>query len=66
MIKRDLYRRLTYECRCDERLNSKAEGFTRLGYTGLCGKLEHLKIETRLTDERFVGVMGDCVIVKVY
>jgi hypothetical protein len=34
------------------------EGSTRLVYTGLCGGLEHLKIETRLMDERFVSVMG--------
>jgi hypothetical protein len=31
-------------------------------YTGLCGGLEHLKIETRLRDERFESVMGECVI----
>jgi hypothetical protein len=40
-----------YECRCDERLRGKAEGSTRLAYTGLCGglySLEHRKIETRL------------------
>ncbi len=30
---------------------------TRLAYTGLCGGLEQLKIETRLIDERFVRVM---------
>jgi hypothetical protein len=41
---------------------SKVEGSTRLVYTGLCGGLEHLKIETRLMDERFVSVMGECVI----
>jgi hypothetical protein len=39
-----------YECRCDERLKTKAEGSTRLAYTGLLGGLEHLKIETRLID----------------
>jgi hypothetical protein len=59
-IKRELNRRLIYECRCDERL--KAEGSTRLAYTGLRGGLEHLKIETRLIDERFESVMGECVI----
>jgi hypothetical protein len=53
-----------YECWCDERLKAKAEGSTRLTYTGLCGGLEHLKIETRLIDERFASVMGECVIVK--
>jgi hypothetical protein len=51
-----------YEFRCDERLNSKAEGSTRLVYTGFCGGLEHLKIETRLIDERFASEMGECVI----
>jgi hypothetical protein len=45
-IKRELNRSLIYECRCDERLKAKAEGSTRLVYTGLCGGLEHLKIET--------------------
>jgi hypothetical protein len=42
-----------------------AEGSTRLVYTGLCGELEHLKIKTRLKDERFVSVMGECVIVTL-
>jgi hypothetical protein len=32
---------------------------THLTYTGLRGGLEHLKIETRFTDERFESVMGD-------
>ena len=62
MIKRDLKRRPIYECRCDERLKAKAEGSTRLAYTGLCGGLEHLKIETGLIKERFASVMGECVI----
>jgi hypothetical protein len=34
-------------------------------YTGLGGELEHLKIETRLIDERFASVMGECVIVTL-
>jgi hypothetical protein len=51
-----------YEYRCDKRLKVKAEGSTRLVYTGLSGGLEHLKIETRLIDERFASVMGECVI----
>ncbi len=36
--------------------------------TGLHGGLEHLKIETRLIDERFPSVMGECenVTLKVY
>jgi hypothetical protein len=33
MIKRELNERLLYECRCDERLNSKPERSTRLSYT---------------------------------
>jgi hypothetical protein len=56
MIKRELNRRLIYECRCDARLNTKAEGSTRLADTGLCGGLEHLKIEKRLIDKRFVSL----------
>jgi hypothetical protein len=51
-----------YEYRCDERLKSKGEGSTHLTYTGLCGGLEHLKIETRLIDESLPSVMGECVI----
>ena len=51
-----------YECRCNETLKGKAEGSTHLTYTGLRGGLEHLKIETRLRDERFENVMGECVI----
>jgi hypothetical protein len=61
-IKRELNRILIYECRCDERLKAKSEGSARLGYTGLSGGLEHLKTETRLIDERFESVMGECVI----
>jgi len=49
-----------YECLCDERLKTKDEGSTHLTYTGLCGGLEILEIETRLTDERFVSVMDEC------
>jgi hypothetical protein len=29
-----------------------------LAYTGLLGKLENLKIKTRLIDEKFPSVMG--------
>jgi hypothetical protein len=58
--KRDLNRILIYECRFDESQKPKPEESTRLTYTGLChiptcvgtGSLEHLKIETRLIDER--------------
>jgi hypothetical protein len=48
------------ECGCDERLNTKAEESTRLTYTVLIEELEHLKIKTRLVDEEFVSVMGEC------
>ncbi len=47
-MKRELKRILVYECRCNEGLKAKAEGSTRLAYTGLRGGLELLKIETRL------------------
>ncbi len=58
-------RRPIYECRCDERLKTQSEGSIRLVYTGLLGGLEHLKIQTRLIDEKFASVMGECVIVKL-
>ena len=61
-IKGELQRRPIYECRCDERLQTKTKKFTRLPYTGLVLELEHLKIETRLIDEKFASVMGECVI----
>jgi hypothetical protein len=61
-IERWVNRRLTYECRWDERLKAKAEGSTRLAYTGWRGGLEHLKIESRLINESFASVMGEYVI----
>ena len=61
-IKRESKRRTIYECRYDERLKTKPEGSTLLTYTGFLWGLEHLKIETRLIDERFPNVMGECVI----
>jgi hypothetical protein len=60
-MKRELKIRPIYECRCDERLQTKAKEFTRLTYTGLLGGLEHLQMETRLIDEKFAGVMGEYV-----
>ena len=45
-----------------ERLKANAEGSTHLTYTGLCCGLEHLKMKTRLIDERFPSAMGECVI----
>ena len=49
-----------YECRCNERLKVKVEGSIRLTNGGFCGRLEHLKIETRLRDERFESVKVEC------
>ena len=65
-MNRELQKRLIYECRCDERLKTKAEESTRLVYTWFLGKLEHLQIETRLIDEMFASVMGECVFLKWY
>ena len=47
VIKRELKRRPVYECRCDERLKDKAEGSTRLTYTGLLGLYRFLMDATR-------------------
>ena len=52
----------TYVCRYDQRLKTKSETSTLLTYTGLCGGLTHLWVETRLIKERFASVMGECVI----
>jgi hypothetical protein len=41
-IQRELKRILIHKCRCNERLKAKAEGSTRLAYTGLRGGLKHL------------------------
>ena len=49
-----------YECRCNGRLQTKR--FTLLTHTGLVVELEHLKIETRLTNEKFASVKGECEI----
>jgi hypothetical protein len=49
-----------YECRCNERLQTKR--FTRLAYTRSVVELEHLKIKTRLTNEKFASVKGECEI----
>jgi hypothetical protein len=53
-----------YECRCDERLKTKVEKSTLLGYTGFLGQLEHLKIQTRFIDEMFPSVLGEYVFLK--
>jgi hypothetical protein len=49
-----------YECRCNGRLQTK--WLTRLSHTGLVVELEHLKIKTRLTNEKFASVKGECEI----
>ena len=51
-----------YDYRCGERLKVKVEGSTLLTYTGLCGGLVHLRIETRLINEGVASVMGESVI----
>jgi hypothetical protein len=60
-MKRELKIRCIYECRCDERLQTKTKEFTGLAYTGLVVELEHLKIETRLIDEKFANAKGEYV-----
>ena len=60
-IKRKLKIKCIYECRCYERLQTKTKEFTLLVYTGLVVELEHLKIETRLIDEKFENTMGEYV-----
>ncbi len=54
------WKRLILEYRCDERLKTKNEESTRLTDTGLVVELEHLKTKTRLIDEKFVSVRGEC------
>ena len=61
-IKRQVKIKPIYECRCDERLQTKTKRFTPLSYTGLVVELEHLKIKTRLTNEKFASVKGECEI----
>ncbi len=59
-MKQKLKTKPIYECRCDGRLQTKR--FTHLSYTGLVVELEHLKIKTRLTNEKFTSVKGQCEI----
>ncbi len=60
-INRKLKIKCIYECRCYERVQTKTKEFTRLAYTGLVVELEHLKIETRLINEKFASAMGEYV-----
>ena len=57
-IKEEIKIKPISECRCDERLKTKAEESTRLSDTGLFGQLEQLKIKTRLIDEKFCECDG--------
>ena len=59
-MKRKLKIKPIYECRCNGRLQTKR--FTRLTHTGSVVELEHLKIKTRLTNEKFASVKGECAI----
>ncbi len=61
-MKREVKIRCIYECRCDERLQTKTKEFTRLTHTGLVVELEHLKIKTGLTNEKFTSVKCECEI----
>jgi len=60
VIKDQVRRRVVYY-----RLQTKTEESTRLTDTGLVVELEHLKIKTRLIDEKFASVMGGCFIVTL-
>jgi hypothetical protein len=59
-MKRKLKIQPIYECRCNGRLQTKR--FMSLTHTGLVVELEHLKIKTRLTNEKFASVKGECEI----
>ncbi len=59
-MKRKVKIKPIYECRCNGRLQTKR--FTRLSHTGLVVELEHLKIKTRLTNEKLASVKGECEI----
>jgi hypothetical protein len=52
--------KLNHECRCNGRLQTKRS--TRLSHTGLVVELEDVNIKTRLTNEKFASVKGECVI----
>ena len=59
-LKREVQRIHISVCRCNERLKVKTDGSKELVYTGLSGDVEHITIQTRLTDESFKCVMGEC------
>jgi hypothetical protein len=57
-MKRKIKIKPIYECRCDGRLQTNR--LTLLSHTGLVVELDHLKIKTRLTNEKFESVKGEC------
>ncbi len=59
-VEKPIYEKPIYECRCNGRIQTKR--FTPLSHTGLVVELEHLKIKTRLTKEKFASVKGECEI----
>ena len=58
-LKREVKTKTIYGFRLDERVRTKVEESTHLVCTLLCTELEHLKIETRLTDETPASEMGE-------
>ncbi len=58
-MKRKLKIKPIYECRCNGRQTKRS---TLLSHTGLVVELEHLMIKTRLTNEKFASVKGECEI----
>jgi hypothetical protein len=60
-LNREIKTKPINECQCDERLKTRVEESTRLGFPRLVTELEHLKIETRLIDEMFVSEMSENV-----
>ena len=50
-----LRQKTIYGFRYDERLETKVEESTRLGWTLLCPELEHLKIETKFINTTTVS-----------
>ncbi len=60
-MKCEIQIRPTHGCQYDERLNTEVVESGSLVQVGFLGELEHLKIQTRLIDEKFPSLMGVCV-----
>ena len=58
-IERDLNKRLILECRCDGRLKAKAEGSTRLAYTGWQGVVYYESLKRALKTKTTYGYRCD-------